>query len=120
MPSRWCADCGQLFDTAAGGSRCPTCKPKANQARQARYDRHRPSAWRRGYNSDYHRNSAPILAAAKACSWCGREFTQDLPATMDHVTPLSHGGTNDPSNLVAACKPCNSSRGSHLRRGRPA
>ena len=26
---------------------------------------------------------------------------------VDHVTPMAMGGSDDPSNLVAACRPCN-------------
>ena len=31
--------------------------------------------------------------------------------SLDHVTPHSHGGGNEASNLVTACSRCNSSRG---------
>lgn len=27
--------------------------------------------------------------------------------TADHITPISRGGTNHPTNLQAACTPCN-------------
>lgn len=40
------------------------------------------------------------------CVYCGA--TEDL--TVDHVLPISRGGTNDLSNLVTACRPCNSSK----------
>lgn len=45
------------------------------------------------------------------CVYCG-----DAPAQMcvDHQTPLSRGGSHDPSNLVACCLPCNSSKGDKL------
>lgn len=33
-------------------------------------------------------------------------------ATLDHYRPLSRGGTNDPSNLVLACRHCNDLKGS--------
>lgn len=32
-------------------------------------------------------------------------------ATVDHVIPLSTGGTNEVSNLVTACFPCNNLKG---------
>ena len=43
------------------------------------------------------------------CAYCG-----DLPIflTIDHVIPRSQGGTNEPNNLLPACKNCNESKGS--------
>lgn len=38
----------------------------------------------------------------RRCHYCG-----DLAETVDHVVPASEGGTNDMTNLVAACWPCN-------------
>ena len=32
-------------------------------------------------------------------------------ASVDHIVPVTHGGANDPSNLVAACWRCNLSKG---------
>lgn len=40
------------------------------------------------------------------CAYCGRE----LPLSMDHVVPLSRGGSNIIENIVPACKSCNSSK----------
>ena len=31
--------------------------------------------------------------------------------TVDHIHPKAWGGTEDPSNLRAACKPCNQAKG---------
>ena len=37
------------------------------------------------------------------------------PATeVDHVVPVSRGGTDDVDNLVAACRPCNSAKNNRL------
>ena len=41
-----------------------------------------------------------------ACAYCG----SDGPLHMDHVTPISRGGSHDASNVVPACQPCNSSK----------
>lgn len=38
------------------------------------------------------------------CAYCGRG---DRPLIREHVLPVSAGGTNDISNLVPACQPCN-------------
>lgn len=40
------------------------------------------------------------------CHLCG----QPGATTADHLTPVSHGGTNDPTNLAAAHAWCNRSR----------
>jgi 5-methylcytosine-specific restriction endonuclease McrA len=43
-----------------------------------------------------------------ACAYCK---SSGLPLEIDHVIPLSKGGKHCPSNIVPACKPCNSSTG---------
>ena len=39
------------------------------------------------------------------CAYCGTEATQ-----VDHIIARNNGGTDDPSNLVAACAPCNNKK----------
>ena len=39
------------------------------------------------------------------CYYCGQEAT-----TADHVIPISKGGTDEASNMVAACIKCNSGK----------
>ena len=46
------------------------------------------------------------------CGYCGRAGNKGL--TIDHVIPKSRGGTNHPTNLVAACHGCNNWKGSSL------
>ena len=62
---------------------------------------------RTGWNS-VRADLAPLVFArdGHACVYCGAR--EDL--TVDHVLPLSRGGTNDLYNLVTACRPCNSSK----------
>ena len=45
------------------------------------------------------------------CHWCGEEFRNQRDATLDHVIPLSKGGSNGANNCVLACNGCNSRRG---------
>jgi 5-methylcytosine-specific restriction endonuclease McrA len=46
------------------------------------------------------------------CGYCGAEATQ-----VDHIIARANGGTDDPSNLVAACQPCNNRKSDkHLQR----
>ena len=46
------------------------------------------------------------------CVGCNATFSEKLPATVDHKTPLVRGGTNSLDNLQLLCGPCNSSKGS--------
>jgi 5-methylcytosine-specific restriction endonuclease McrA len=38
----------------------------------------------------------------------------DRHMTLEHIVPLSHGGTHDLSNLALACFECNNARASDL------
>ncbi|WP_422049899.1 HNH endonuclease [Shimia sp.] len=40
------------------------------------------------------------------CHYCGSPHA----LTIDHIVPKVSGGTDDPINLVAACRSCNSSK----------
>lgn len=44
-----------------------------------------------------------------SCVYCESPVT--LRDHIDHVIPRSRGGSDDPSNLVASCAPCNLSKG---------
>ena len=44
-----------------------------------------------------------------ACWYCGSD---EGKLTIDHVTPVVLGGSDDPSNLVACCVDCNAGKSS--------
>ncbi len=44
------------------------------------------------------------------CLYCGREFAEH-GLTRDHIKPLSRGGRDVWSNVVSACKSCNTRKG---------
>lgn len=51
------------------------------------------------------------------CQYCGRSGTELRPReslTRDHVIPLSRGGTNEWTNVVTACSPCNTRKSNRL------
>jgi len=52
-----------------------------------------------------------FLRDGNLCMYCGDEFP-DGHLTRDHVIPLSRGGDDRWSNVVAACKHCNTRKGS--------
>jgi 5-methylcytosine-specific restriction endonuclease McrA len=41
-----------------------------------------------------------------ACFWCGK-FMKRIESTKDHIIPISRGGSDDISNIVPSCMPCN-------------
>lgn len=43
------------------------------------------------------------------CRYCGAQ-APDVPLVVDHVIPRALGGATDPTNLVTACKDCNSGK----------
>lgn len=45
------------------------------------------------------------------CRYCGAS-APDAKITVDHVTPVALGGTDDLGNLVAACRDCNAGKAS--------
>lgn len=45
------------------------------------------------------------------CGYCGKHFSEDR-LTRDHIIPVSKGGKDIWSNVVAACKKCNNHKGS--------
>jgi hypothetical protein len=71
-----------------------------------------------------HDRKLMLLAARDGwwCHYCGCPLVSlempwvrapgDRTPTLDHRTPRIAGGTHALSNLVLACRPCNSSKGS--------
>lgn len=47
------------------------------------------------------------------CQYCGRS-TPEVKIVIDHVIPISLGGSNETDNLVACCTDCNSAKGAKL------
>ncbi|WP_083828460.1 HNH endonuclease [Parafrankia sp. EUN1f] len=98
-----CLDCDTLVSQ---GSRCKEharARKRAQEARRARASNHA-----RGYTREYRANRLTILATAPQCSVALCTTTAD---TVDHIVPLSRGGTNDLDNLRPMCSFHNTSRG---------
>ena len=47
------------------------------------------------------------------CQYCGRK-TPEVILELDHVIPVSKGGTNDFDNLITSCFECNRGKGQSL------
>lgn len=46
-----------------------------------------------------------------ACRYCGAG-APDVKLTVDHVIPVTLGGSDEPQNLITACEPCNNGKSS--------
>lgn len=48
-----------------------------------------------------------------SCFYCGKPMLADAAGlvTIDHIQPVSIGGTDDLHNLVFCCQPCNAKKG---------
>jgi 5-methylcytosine-specific restriction endonuclease McrA len=96
---RICNGCSRRFQLSElKRGRCPSC------LRQ--YYRERGTTRARGYTGAWKRLSAAVLNRDNyVCRYCGGRAT-----TADHVVPKSKGGSDAMSNLVAACRSCNSGK----------
>lgn len=102
--STTCEWCGEQFETTRVSQSYCTVRCKYNCKRQRRRARalNAPGEYR------YVDVMRQYRAQGYACAYC-KEPARGLP-DPEHVVPLSRGGRNDMSNLVAACKQCNSDK----------
>ena len=61
----------------------------------------------------YTQDKVTLLRKSPTCHWCGKQLTLQT-ATVDHVIPLSRGGSNGMDNVELACVKCNQDRGNRL------
>jgi len=62
---------------------------------------------------DSKRQRARLFEEGKnSCYWCGRVFTNfnHLECTLEHIIPLSEGGTWHKDNLAISCSYCQGGR----------
>lgn len=88
-----------------GGGWCPNhTKDKVAQDRAGRAPwADRPATQRRPYQDPaYRRLRARILRRDPICCICHHEDSTEV----DHVVPISRGGTDHPDNLQGVCRGC--------------
>lgn len=68
---------------------------------------------RSGHWISRHARLAIYLRDGFACAYCGVSLKDAKPfdVTLDHLLPRVTGGSDKPTNLVTACRRCNSARG---------
>lgn len=86
-----------------GSNYCYEHKPVAWES--SKRNHHNPIGWDRT-------RAAVLYKYRNACYWCG-EYANEV----DHIIPVSRGGSHKMSNLVACCKKCNSLKNIKERTG---
>lgn len=90
----------------------PRYKRSERGLETARRSNQKRRAWRIGNGGEYTKEELDLLREAHAgvCPACGRKepFPGKRPKlTIDHITPLSKGGTNNIENIQLMCLSCN-------------
>lgn len=70
------------------------------------------SNWKYQKGELYQRENIKMYVRARdhyTCQYCGEKNPPDLE--VDHIIPISRGGTDRPSDMVAACHRCNQKKG---------
>lgn len=107
-PLRVCAE--PQCPTTTRNTRCDTHQRTHLRHLSAR----RPTTTQRGYGTNHQKNAAQQIRTQPWCAWCGDGPTETAARgdhlAGDHIIPLAHGGTNDPTNYQTLCGRCNSSK----------
>lgn len=83
---------------------------KHPEVRRAASAKHRAAKRNAPLNDFTHAQWIEMQAVYEyRCAYCHRRAKGHL--TQDHLTPLSKGGSHTASNIVPACQPCNSKKG---------
>lgn len=89
-------------------------RQRANYARDRApflvHIRNRRAAKQQAQGSYTDADLCEIMEQQGLSCYCGVSFLTVEP-TVDHVIPLSRGGSNWPDNLQLLCSPCNTSKG---------
>lgn len=99
---RPCLKCRRLF-TPQGKQRsyCVEHQPK-----DTRHRIHNPAY----DDAEYRRNRKIIRKQQRYCVWCGTAGTSSNKLQVDHIVPLSKGGSHHLSNLRILCQNCHKLR----------
>lgn len=103
-PKRPCAypGCGLLADS---GEYCAEHKKVVTK----RYNQYqRDPASNKRYGRSWKRIRDRYIKAHPLCEECDKNGRIKAAEEVHHILPLSKGGGNETSNLMALCKPCHS------------
>lgn len=92
---------------------------RVHQTREyRRIERYRGSSTARGYDADWRRIRARVLAAEPSCRACRAMGVVTLARHVDHIIPLMQGGARlDRANLQPLCEQCHAEKTAREARG---
>lgn len=70
----------------------------------------RPGASVRGYDHRWHKTSKRHLKTEPLCRLCKAAGFIVAAVLVDHIIPLSQGGTDGPTNRQSLCRPCHAKK----------
>lgn len=85
-------------------------KPKTPEAKRAARQRHRSPVGSGGFSGKELRRLGD--SCDWCCHWCGVSCKDNYH--VDHIQPLSKGGSNRIENICISCPPCNLKKGAKL------
>jgi 5-methylcytosine-specific restriction protein A len=97
----------------------PYCEQHAHLVQQ-RTDSHRPSAAKRGYGRRWRKLRSMFLSTNPLCAdpFNVHGGYPSVATDVDHILPLTHGGSNTWDNLQALCTSCHSRKTASEGKGR--
>lgn len=128
LTQRECKACGVLFDGKAAARYCDACG-KARYREQSRLIKRKmdgKSIQERARKHGCKREPIWRIKVYERDRWkcylCGRKVVRSNTyrpnqATIDHVIPLSKGGSHTYDNVRTSCQSCNSSKGDKIMNG---
>ena len=122
---RMCVDCGEPYVAVPHGKckRCPLCKKRNRTLKSAIKRRARRAAREAAEDTItpgelWTRDGGRCQLCHKKIKW-NKKWPHPLSMSVDHIVPLSRGGTDEASNLQSAHLSCNCSKnnagGSQMR-----
>ena len=96
----YCADCHSKFHNQLK-------KQQVNYQHKPRRKDTRKKGSRPYDTAAYRRYRSEMLGMATHCLICNKPRTLDDPLHVDHIVPISKGGTNEPGNLRPVHRSCN-------------
>ena len=102
-PSGWCNLCRREY--------CKSCKDKVSYRISKRKGKLARRARLRSVDTGkVTKQFLELLYNTKYCYYCHKLINRD-DRTIEHLTPITRNGLHHPSNIVMACRWCNSSKG---------